>query len=260
MARIKLGISLKSLPWPLRRGLQEAQRLGAAGVELAAAGDMAPANLSQTGRREVRHLLRSYDLDAAAVFCPLRRGLDVPENLQPRIDLIKQVMTLAFDLGPRLVVVPAGRAPEKDDDSRLPGFRDALETLARHGDRVGCVLALDTDMESGDRLRAFLGRFDTGSLAANYNPASVLIRGFDPYESARALNGSIAHVHAEDARRVSPNKLARVPLGHGDIDWLQLLATLEEVEYRRYLTVTGDDPAEMGVGFQFLRRVTGTIS
>src|SRR6266705_491440 len=104
MARIKLGVSLKSLPWPLRRSLQEAQRAGAAGVELAAQGDLAPQNLSQTGRRELRHLLRSYDLQVAAVFCPLRRGLDTPENLQPRLDSIRQTMTLAFDLCLRMVV------------------------------------------------------------------------------------------------------------------------------------------------------------
>ena len=239
----------------MRRSLPEAQRLGARGVELAAAGDLAPQSLSQTGRREVRHLLRSYDLELAAVFCPLRRGLDVPEQLQPRLDYIKQVMSLAFDLGPRLVVVQAGRIPEQDDDPRLPGFRDALESVARHGDRVGTTLALETGLESGAALRAFLDRIDSGSLAANYNPANLLIAGHDPYAAARALAGRIAQVHAEDARMVSPNRLHRVPLGHGDLDWLQLLGTFEEIDYHGYLTVTGDDSAEMGAGLEFLRRI-----
>ena len=257
MARIKLGISLKSLPWPLRRSLGEAHRLAAQGVELAAAGDLAPQTLSQTGRREVRHLLRSYDLDASAVFCPLRRGLDVAENQQPRIEFIKQVMSLSFDLGPRLVIVQAGHLPEKDDDPRLPLLRDALEALARHGDRVGTTLALDTGLESGAALRAFLDRFDSGSLAANYNPANLLIAGHDPYEAARALAGRIANVHAEDARTISPNRLQRMPLGHGDLDWLRLLATLEEVGYHAYVTVTGDEPAEIGSGLQLLRRLVG---
>ncbi len=242
----------------MRRSLQEVQRLGAHGVELAAAGDLTPQNLSQTGRREVRHLLRSYDLELAAIFCPLRRGLDVAENQQARIDYIKQVMSLAFDLGPRLVIVQAGKLPEKDDDPGLPLFRDALEALARHGDRTGATLALDTGLESGAVVRAFLDRFDSGSLAVNYNPANLLISGHSPYEAAQALAGRIAHVHAEDARAISPNRLQRVPLGHGDIDWLQMLATLEEIEYRRYVTVTGDEPAEVGVGLQFLQRLTGT--
>jgi sugar phosphate isomerase/epimerase len=257
MTRIKLGISLKSLPWPLRRSLQEAQRLGAAGVELAAAGDLAPAQLAATGRRAVRHLLRSYDLEASAVFCPLRRGLDVPENQQPRIEFVKQVMSLAFDLGPRVVIVQSGRVPERDDDPRWPLYREAMEALGRHGDRVGATLALDTGQEPGTALRAFFDRFEVGSLAANYNPANLLINGQNPYEAARALTGRIAHVHAEDARAISPDRLARVPLGHGDIDWLQMLATFEEVEYHGFVTVTGADPAEIGMGCQFLRRLTG---
>src|SRR5260370_41657587 len=118
MAKIKLGISLRSLPWPLRRSLQEAQRAGAQGVELAAQGDLAPQGLSQTGPRAVRHPLGSYDLVLGALFCPLRHGLDVAENLQPRIDFIMEAMTLAFDLGPRLVVVQACKLSDKDDDPR----------------------------------------------------------------------------------------------------------------------------------------------
>ncbi len=240
----------------MRRALQEAQRLGARGVELAAQGDLAPQALSQTGRREVRHLLRSYDLEVSAVFCPLRRGLDVAENQQPRIDFIKQAMSLAFDLGPRVAVVQAGRVPDQQDDPRQPLLHDALEALSRHGDRVGAVLALETGGESGEALRTFLDRFDSGSLAANYNPANLLISGHDPYAAARVLSRRIVHVHAEDARSVSPNRLQRVPLGHGDIDWLQMLATLEEIEYGGYLTVMGD-AAEVAAGVAFLRRLTG---
>ena len=111
--------------------------------------------------------------------------------------------------------------------------------------------------DSREALRAFLDRFDSGSLAVNYNPANLLISGHDPYAAVTALGRRIAHVDAEDARAVSPNRLARVPLGHGDLDWLQLLAALEQVEYRGYLTVTGADPAEFGAGVQFLRRLTG---
>jgi sugar phosphate isomerase/epimerase len=244
----------------LRRSLPQAHQLAAQGVELAAAGDLAPPNLSQTGRREIRHLLRSYDLEASAVFCPLRRGLDVAENQQPRIEFIQQTMSLAFDLGPRLVIIQAGRVPDKDDDPRMPLFRDALEALARHGDRTGTTLALDTGLEPGAALRAFIDRFDSGSLAANYNPANLLIAGHDPTGAARELAGRIANVHAEDARMISPNRLHRVPLGHGDLDWLGLLATLEEVAYHRYVTVTGDELAEMGAGLQLLRRLVGTAT
>lgn len=240
---------------PCRRSLQEAQRLGVSAVSIAAWGDTAPHNLSQSGRREVRHLLSSHNLELSALFCPLRHGLDVAENQQQRIDFVRQVMTLAYDLGPRLVTVQAGKMPEKPDDPTFPRMRDALEALGRHGDRTGVRLALEAGLESADVLVAFLGRFDSGSLGVHFNPGTLLVNGHDPHEAARLFRDRLFHADAQDARRVSPNRSATVPVGHGDIDWMALLGTLEEVEYRGGMDVLGDDISELAAGVSFLRRL-----
>ncbi len=252
---MKLGIRLESLGLPLRRGLAEAARLGVTGVQVDAVGDLAPNNLSQTGRREFRHLLRGHNLELTALGCPLRRGLDTAENLQPRIEHVRQVMALSFELGPRLVVVQAGKARE---DSAM--LQEALLALGQHGDRCGAVLALETGLEDGEALARFLGRFDTGGLGVNFDPANLLINGFDPYASARALRGRIVHAHAKDARSASANRAAgEVPLGHGDLDWLKMLETLTEVEYRGWLVVereSGENrAADVANGVKFLRRL-----
>lgn len=253
---MKLGIRLESMGLPLRRGLQEAQRLAVAGVQVDAAGDLTPDRLSQTGRRELRHLLRAYGLELSALGCPLRHGLDTAENQQGRIDHVKKVLSLSFELGARVVVVQAGQVPEDAGASRLT---EALQALGQYGDRVGASLALEAGLESGEVLAGYLARFDSGSLGANLDPANLLINGFDPYESARALRGRIVHAHAKDARKAGASRAAQeVPLGHGDINWMQFLGVLEEVEYRGYLTVereTGDDRrADVAAGVAFLRR------
>ena len=49
-------------------------------------------------------------------------------------------------------------------------------------------------------LGAFLNRFDTGGLGVNIDPANLLMGGFDPYESARALHGWVVRSNAKDAR------------------------------------------------------------
>ena len=59
MNRLKIGVRLESLGLPLRRALSEASRLGVAGVQMDAVGDLSPTRLSETGRREFRHLLRA---------------------------------------------------------------------------------------------------------------------------------------------------------------------------------------------------------
>jgi sugar phosphate isomerase/epimerase len=262
MNKIHLGVRLESLGLSLRRALQETQRLGVSGVQVDAAGDLAPNNLSQTGRREFRHLLRSYNLELTALGCPLRRGLDVVENQEARIDHVKSVMSLSFDLDPRVVIVQAGHVPEKEDDPRMRLLTEALQALAQYGDRVGATLALETGLESGEVLHRFLDGFDTGALAVNFDPANLLLSGFDPFASARALRGRMVHAHAKDARRAGVNRTAQeVPLGHGDLDWMMLVSVLEEIEYRGWLTVereTGDHrAADVAAGVAFLRRLVG---
>jgi sugar phosphate isomerase/epimerase len=260
MNRWKIGIRLESFGLPLRRALQEAQRLGVGGVQVDAVGDLSPANLSQTGRREFRHLLRAHSLELTALGCPLRHGLDRAENQEARIDHVRQVMTLSYDLGPRIVIVQAGRVPEKEDDPRYGLLSEALLALGHHGDRTGATLALETGLESGEVLRRFLDRFDTGGLGVNLDPANFLMNGFDPYAGARALRGRVVHSDAHDARQASANRAAQeVPLGHGDIDWLTFVAVLEEIEYRGWLTIEregGDNRVgDIAAGVSFLRRI-----
>jgi sugar phosphate isomerase/epimerase len=262
MSRLKIGVRLESLNLPLRQALAVVGRMGATGVQLDAVGDLSPSRLTQTGRRELRNLLRAHNLELSAVGCPLRRGLDEAEDLQPRIEHVQKVLSLSFDLGPRIVIVNSGAVPEKDDDPRSRLLTESLLTLGRHGDRVGAVLALETGLESGTALAAFLDRFDTGGLGVNLDPANLLVHGFDVVASMRALNRRVVHTHAKDARRASPSRAAQeVPLGHGDIDWLEFLGVLEEIEYRGWLTIereSGENRvADVTAGVAFLRRLVG---
>ena len=88
----------------------------------------------------------------------------------------------------------------------------------------------------------------------------MLLNDIDPYASARALAGRIVHAHAKDARVAAASRAAReVPLGHGDIDWLQFLAVLEEIDYHGWLAIEreGAGPGEVAAGVEFLRRLIG---
>ncbi len=262
MNRFKIGIRLESLGLPLRRGLAEAARLGVPGVQVDAAGDLSPNELSQSGRREFRHLLRGHNLELTALGCPLARSLDAAEDQQPRLEHVRKVLALSFDLGPRLAVVQAGAVADEPDSPRGARLRDSLLSVGRFGDRVGARLALETGLESGTALAAFLRGLGTGGLGANLDPANLLEHGFDPYDSARALQGRILHSHAKDVRRCSSSRAAReVPLGQGDIDWVKYVGVLEEVGYRGWLIVEYESGAnrlsDVAEGVAFLRRLVG---
>jgi sugar phosphate isomerase/epimerase len=259
MSRFKLGIVLETTGLSVRMALQEASRLGVHGVQVDAAGDLAPERLTDTGRREFRNLLKSYNLELSALNCPLRRGLDVPENLQPRIEYVRKVMQLAFDLGPRRVIVPMPKVPDDSSTPRALTAREALTALGSAGDRIGTALTLEAGLDSGDKVRDYLNSFDTGSLQVNFDPANYLLNGFDPLSSLAALAGKIGHTHARDARTATVSGGAReVPVGAGDIEWMVYIATLESIDYRGFLTVdreSGEDRfADVAAGVRFLKR------
>ena len=201
MSRFKLGIVLETVGRPPRQALPEAARLGVHGVQVDSAGDLVPDRLGDTGRREFRTLLKSFNLELSAVACPLRRGLDVAENQQPRIEYVRKVMQLAFDLGARKVIVPFPKLPTDPAAPRALTLRESLLALAGFGDRVGTVLCLECGLDPGDKVRDYLAGYDTGSLAVNFDPANFLMNGFDPLASLSALSGRVAHTHARDAGR-----------------------------------------------------------
>jgi sugar phosphate isomerase/epimerase len=260
---MKIGLRLESLGLPLRRALAEAERMGVSGVQVDAVGDLAPGTLSQTGRRELLHLLRSHSLKLTALGCPLRRGLEQSENQEARIHHVQKVMSLSFDLGPGRAIVQAGRVPSEEDDPSWKPMAESLEALGRHGDKVGAVLALETGLEPGAHLARMLDRLDTGGLGINFDPANLLMNGFDVYESLDAVTGRIVHSHAHDARQSGPNRASQeVPVGHGDIDWIKYLSELENHDYHGWIVVEqegGDHRRQdIAAGVTFLKRLVRT--
>ena len=259
MKPLRIGIVVESTGLPLRAAVTQAARMGAEGIQVDAVGDLNPDLLGETGRREFRNLLRSFGQELAALNVPLRRGLDVAENLQPRLDHVRKVMQLAFDLGTRRVVVPCPRVPGEDDALRGQLMRESLTALGTHGDRVGTLLALEIGFDPAEKVKQYLATFDTGSLKVTYDPANMLVNGHDPLASLLGLKGWIEHVHARDARAATVSRGSQeVPLGAGDIDWMAFTATLQVIEYNGFLAVereTGEHKLrDVTNGVAFLRR------
>jgi L-ribulose-5-phosphate 3-epimerase len=259
MNRFKLGIVLEALGLPTRQGLAAAAKLSVLGVQIDAVGPLSPGQLSDTGRRELGILLRTCHLDLSALHCPLRRGLDVAEDLQPRLGQLCKVMQLAFDLGCRKIVAPLPKLPDDPDSPRAATMRESLLALGSFGDRIGTQVALEAGLDPGDKVRDYLNTFDAGSLAVNYDPANFLLNGFDSLGALSAMAGKVVHCHARDARIAPSSSEAReMPVGAGDIKWEDLVATLESIGYCGFITVDresgGDRAADVAAGVRFLQR------
>ncbi len=264
MTPLRIGIVAEATGLPLRKTVAEAAKIGATALQVDAGGDLTPDRLGETGRREFRNLLRSYSQDLAALHVPLRRGLDVPADLQPRIDAVRCVMQLAFDLGARRVVVPCPKLPDETASQRAQLMRESLTALGVHGDRIGTAVALEIGFDPAEKVRDYLATFDTGSLKVTYDPANMLVHGHDPLANLAPLKGVVAHVHARDARHAGLSRgMQEVALGAGDVDWMALTATLQVLEFDGYLCVDREQGenklADVANGVTFLRRFAGPL-
>jgi sugar phosphate isomerase/epimerase len=263
MSHLRIAVRLESLGLPVRKALDEAARMGAAGVQMDAVGDLAPRQLSESGRRELRTLLRSRGLELAAIGCPLRRGLDEAEGLQPRIEYLRESMTLAYELGARLILVSAGKVPEEAGSPEATRLREALLDLQRHGSRCGTRVALDLGPDSGERMASYLNGFEGEVLGVHLAPAALLLHGIPPAAAIRHLAGRLLYVTARDVRKGVGGGLPReAALGAGDIDWLSVVEALEEQEYRGWACVVRDEGTsraeDVRSGVAFLRRLLGS--
>jgi len=259
MARHKIGLVLESLNLPFRNALRLAGTLGVDGVQVDAVGDLAPDQLSTTGRKEVRHLLRSFGLELAAVGCPLRHGLHEAAHLEGRLARVQKTQTLAYDLGARIVVTWPGSLPQADAPARTI-FTDSLTQLGRHGDCVGVTLALAAGADPPAEFSAYLRTFTCGGLGVQIDPATLLLRRLDPPQVVTMFADQIVYVHARDGVPERPDRLfEEVPLGHGEVDWVAFLGALEEVAYHGWLTLRrgpcADPAGDLKAGASLLRRL-----
>ena len=260
MLQIRIGIELASLRLPFKKALLTARELGVDAVEIDARGELKEGDLSQTGVRHLRKMLDDLNLRVSAVTFRTRRGYSTLADLEARIDATKRALTLAYDLGAAVLVNHLGRLPPESDAAAMSTLVQALTDIGRHSQRVGALLAAETGTESGAELAALSARLPPGSIGVDFNPASLILHGHSPREAAAALAPHVLHVHATDATRdLALGRGLEVALGQGNAEFPEVLALLEERQYRGYITIarhdTSDPLADVRQAIEFLRNL-----
>ena len=224
----------------VRDQIHESARLGAEGVVVEAIGDIAPHRLGDTGRRELRHILRSVEMSLVALALPTRRPFDTTDQLDERMRRADAAFAMAYELGTKNVLARAGTIPPTEDEERLAVFANTLLELGRRAEHHGVKLALETGADPGSKLKSFLENLGSPGLAASIDPGSILQAGVDPIATARELASWVVHAYAKDATG-SSGMPAFNPRGFGfppgALDWEEYLGSLEEIGYRGFLTV-----------------------
>ena len=260
MGKLKVGVMIESFRLGVRKGIMKASELGADGFQIYVThGEMAPWNLSGTGRRDFMNLVRSRGLVVSALCGDFGGGgFARMEGLEERIDKTRQVLDLSADLGVPIVTTHVGVLPEDENDPVRTMMRDALGELGKHAEKVGSVFASETGPESGKALADFLRTLSTDTVRINLDPGNLVMNGYDEVQGTRDLAEFIVHTHAKDGIRTPEGGHNEVPLGQGSVRWEEYLGVLAETGYDGFFTIereVGDDPVkDITDAIAFLRK------
>lgn len=258
MIRSPIGVRLNPDPARSpREQIYQAAQLGARGVVLEAIGELGPDRLGDTGRRDLKRILRTAELTLIAMSLPTRRAFDTVEQLEDRLSRADRAFALMYELGCNLALVRVGAVPGEADPARHEVFRTAVGELARRADHRGVRLAIETGGDSGAVLRAFLDQLDAPMLGASVDPGALLRMGIDPVAATVELNAKVIHAYATDATGAGASGISmashRMGFPPGVLDWENYLGSLEEIDYRGFLTIWPEPGSDVASGFKAMK-------
>ncbi len=258
MLRLRIAVELNSLGLPFKKALPVARQLGVEAVEIDARGELTPQALGDTGVRQIRKLLEDHELRVAAVEFRTRRGYNVADEIERRVEATKSAMQLAYALGAGVVTNHIGKVPDDETSEEWRLMVEVLTDLALFGQRAGAILCAATGVDSGVNLSRLLKQLPEALIGVTLDPANLITHGIAPLEIIETIGDTIRHVHVNDAVRDTHQGGGRqVAIGRGSADIPELLAALEERQYRGYLSIvrpsSPQSAREIGEGVQFLR-------
>jgi len=259
LLKLRKAIRLECLGLPFKAALPVAAALGAEGIEINSGTEVRPAEMTRTGVRQIKKMLQDHRLVVSCVNFPSRHGYSTPQNLEQRIDATKSAMTMAYNLGCRVVSNRIGQIPDQDSPGQL-NLLQAMEDIGRHATHVGAVFAARTGDCPGSEMVELIQKLGPGALSVDFDPAELLIHRFEVEEAMNALAPFVMHFRARDAvRDLSRSENVEVQLGRGSIDLPPLLAKLEEHQYGGFINVqrplSANCQTELAESLEYLENV-----
>jgi sugar phosphate isomerase/epimerase len=235
MTSPRLGLNIDDLRMAAKDAISTAAELRFRDIEIgAAAGEITPDQLSDSGRRHFRRYVQGFGLDLACLAADVAgTRLTDPRTVDERVQRTCRVIEFAKDLGVPIVTASVGALthPETGEPSAL-----AIEALTRIGevaDARGVVYAIRPSYDSGDRLLSILNALRCPAIRLGLDPAAMVMTGASPLAAIERLAGHIGLFHVRDATAglaERPGKETR--LGEGDIDLVGLAELLDAAAYR----------------------------
>jgi L-ribulose-5-phosphate 3-epimerase len=233
MSEARIGVVLDSFRQPVKEALRSASSLDLREIELPMTSkELEPAQLSRTGRRDLAHHVSSQGLHLSALGGDLGGARFTDSSaVEQRLEKTRRIMETAAEL--RVPVVTTHLGVVTSDSLKSGYLREALRHLAEVSDRTGTRLAIDTGSGDPQAIADLLREIGSVGLGACYDPASLIIEGFDPLSAVSPMADRIFVAHVRDATAGSERRPGHeTPLGEGQVDLAEYLAALDQAGYR----------------------------
>lgn len=242
---LNIGVFVDSFGCPIDEGLRLAAEFGCGSFQVfVTRGDMLASRMNKQARSDFVKRYKDLGLRLSATCGDFGLNFGNAEVMTEKESLLKEAILQSVDLETNIMTTHIGALGE-DPDGRVR--ETMVKNLKRLGDFAAdnsVILATETGLESGPVLRGLLEESDTKGIGVNFDPANLVMRGFDHLEAVRELFPFIVHTHAKDGVRKS-GKAKEVPLGEGNVNFPVYVGLLRELGYDGAYTIereTGDDP------------------
>lgn len=240
---MKIGAFISSFALGVEDSLEKCRRIGLNRIQLADVKDeLHIEQLTETGTAACKSLVESYGLQVSSVCGDLGGHEFTNEiDVEERIARTKHIMDITRALGCGIVQTHIGKISDDLETPECRVMRYALDILGEYGDKIGVCLATETGPEKPAVMKAFLDTIKHSSIKVNYDPANLVMNGFDQIGGVSILADYIVHTHAKDGT----NNGVEVPLGEGSVDFQAYLKALKDIGYDGFFVIereTGSNP------------------
>lgn len=187
-----------------------------------------------------------------------------PQHRADRTRLIMKALQFAKDVGAANISITSGRMlggmpPEPAAKQFAQSIQPILDRAAELGIDVGIECEPGLYLEYVSELREWIDRLGHPRLGANLDVGHSQVIGESIPEAVKLLDGRIWNLHVED---IPGRKHYHLIPGQGTLDWHGLKTALQQIRYKRFLTVElythWQNPQEAAEqSFQFLSRIFG---
>ena len=249
----RLAVSGTEYPHrPIQELLQVAKQLNVRYLELWIPHNFAFEDVSKVEKELSR-------LGLSAVVISTWTQLNLPGDVKPRQELIRQSINAAKVLGAHSVNTYFGANPARSAEESISAYREAVMPLVEYAEKEGVIITLENEFEESghdvtrraERVLNVLDAVNSPAFKANFDPCNFYFAGEEGYPYAyQLLKNHIGYVHLKDGMKFSDNlhldpgegflwkdlsgEYVCCPMGRGAINYRALLREIVNTPYKGY--------------------------